>query len=199
MASKKEETGIKRSKDDFLKSEAQQWACELEFLGHDVLAHCEHCSQDLLHWSPPHEGHSSLCALATQLIWEVERWVLVQIGEKRLTWPKGFQDTSETTYADLRACYQEWIDQTHRLLDPLPDSFLNLYVGSRFGATLNKRTSEVPTVRMCLFSALKRCAILLGQIEVLQQLATENGSLLPDLTVEVEKEQTIEEVGLHAG
>jgi len=190
---------MKRSKGESMKSEGQQWACELESLGRAVLAHCEHCSQDQLHWSPPYLGCSSLCTLATQLSQEVEDWVLVQIGERRLTWPKGSKNPSASTYADLRACYQEWIHQTHLLLDPLPDTFLNLYVGPRFGTPANERASEVPTVRMCLFSAIERCAVLLGRIEVIHQLAPDNQSLPQDFKAEMEEEQTMEEVVSHTG
>jgi len=190
---------MKRSKDESMKSEAQQWACELESIGRDVLTHCEHCSQDQLHWSPPYLGLSSLWTLATQLAREVEHWVLVQVGERRLTWPNNSQDPSESTYADLKMCYQEWIHQAHLLLDPLPEAFLNLYVGPRFGASANKSTSEVPTVRMCLFSAIERCAVLLGQIEVIQRLAPDNKSLSQEFKAEREEGQTIEKVVLPTG
>jgi hypothetical protein len=189
---------MKRSKDEPMKSEAQQWACELESLGREVLAHCEGCSQDLLHWSPPYLGYSSVCTLATQLGQEIEHWVLVQIGERRLTWPKGSEDPSESTYADLRACYQEWIQQIHLLLDPLPDAFLDLYVGSRFGISASKRTSKVYTVRMCLFHAIQECAILLGRIEVICQLASDHMPLDQEAKTEIGEEQTRQKVVAHA-
>jgi hypothetical protein len=187
------------SKEESMKSEAQQWARELEFIGRDVLAHCEHCSRDQLHWSPPYLGLSSLWALATQLIWEVEHWVFIQIGEKRLACPNNFQDPSESTYDDLKVCYQEWIHQAHLLLDPLPDSFLNLSVGPRFGTCAKRRRPEVPTVRMCLFSAIERCAALLGKIEVIEQLAPNNKSLSQKFKTEMEEGQVSEKVVLHTG
>jgi hypothetical protein len=188
---------MKGKNDESMKSEAQQWACELEFIGRDVLAHCERCTQDQLHWSPPYLGLSSLWTLATQLIREVEHWVLIQIGEKRLTCPNNFQASSESTYDDLKVCYQEWIHQAHLLLDALPDSFLNLYVGPRLGICTNRRRSGVPTVRMCLFSAIQKSAALLGQIEVIEQLAPNNKSLSQEFKAEMEEEQPGEKVILH--
>jgi hypothetical protein len=187
---------MKGNKDEAMKSEAQQWACELEFIGRDVLAHCERCSQDQLHWSPPYLSLASLWTLATQLIREVEYWVFIQIGEKRLTCFNDFQDPSKSTSGDLKVCYQEWMHQAHLLLDPLPDSFLNLYVGPRLGRCANRRRSGVSTVRMCLFSAIERCAVLLGQIEVIEQLFPNNNSLSQEFKAEVEEGQASEKVVL---
>jgi hypothetical protein len=188
---------MKGNKDESVKSEAQQWACELEFIGHEVLAHCERCSQDQLHWSPPYLDLASLWTLATQLIREVEHWVFIQIGEKRLTCFNDFQDPSKSTYDDLKVCYQEWMHQAHLLLDSLPDSFLNLYVGPRLGTCANRRRSEVPTVRMCLFSAIEQCAALKGQIEVIAQLLPNDKPIPQKFKAEMEEEQVGEKIVLH--
>jgi len=171
---------MKEKKDGSTSSEAQQWARELESLGRDVLAQCEDCPE-FLHWSPPFSDVSSLCTLATQLIHEVEWWVLVQIGERRLIGDQDSRCLFQSTLADLRACYEEWIQEVHTLLDPLPDAFLDLYVGSRFGASTSKIKTEVPTVRTCLFRAMEHCAVILGHIEVIHQLIPDHAPLPQEL------------------
>lgn len=161
---------MKEKKDMSISTEAQQWAQELELLGRRALDQCERCSEGFLQWSPPHPDLSSLSTLATQLTQEIEGWVLVQIGERRLPEDQAYRYPLESTFADLSACYEEWIRAVHTLLDPLPDAFLDLYVGSRFGASTSRTKAEIPTVRTCLFKAMEHCAVLLGRIEVTQQL-----------------------------
>jgi hypothetical protein len=175
---------MKEKKDGSTSSEAQQWARELESLGRDVLAQCEDCPE-FLHWSPQFSDVSSLCTLATQLIHEVEWWVLVQIGERRLIEDQDSHYPFQSTLADLRACYEEWIREVHTLLDPLPDAFLDLYVGSRFGASTSKIKTEVPTVRTCLFRAMERCAVLLGRIEIIHQLMPDHAPPPQELQAQV--------------
>ncbi len=168
---------MKGKKNEALRSEAQQWAAELESLGHQVVALCEHSPKGLLHWSPPHPGLSSLCALAIQLMQEIEWWVLVQIGERRLTRHLNSQYPYQSTSADLTACCKEWMQEVHALLDPLPDAFLDLYVGSRFGDSTSRKQADVPKVRTCLFRAMERSAVLLGRMEVIHQLVSEDVAL----------------------
>jgi hypothetical protein len=162
---------MKARKDESMKSEAQQWACQLESLGRHVLALCEHCPEDLLHWSPPYLGLSSLYTLATQLTQEIECWVLVPVGERRLAQNQDSWYPSRSTLADLTTSYEEWIQEIHQILDTLPNAFFDLYIGSRFGTSTGKTEAKVPTVRMCLFKAFERCAVLLGHMEVTRQLA----------------------------
>lgn len=161
---------MKKKRDALISTEAQQWAQELELLGRHALDQCEHCSEGFLQWSPPYPDLSSLCTLATELAHEIEWWILVQIGERRLPEDQVSRYPFESTFADLRARYEEWIREVHTLLDPLPDAFLDLYVGSRFGASTSRTKAEIPTVRTCLFKAMEHCAVLLGRIEVTQQL-----------------------------
>jgi hypothetical protein len=162
---------MKAKKDESMQSEAQQWACQLESLGRHVLALCEHCSEDLLHWSSAYFDLSSLYSLATQLIQEIECWVLIPIGERRLVQDQNTGYLHQSTFANLTASYEGWIQEVHQILDNLPDSFLNLYVGSRFGTSTGRIETKAPTVRMCLFKAMERCAVLLGHMEVTRQLA----------------------------
>jgi hypothetical protein len=139
---------MKAKKDESMQSEAQQWACQLESLGRHVLALCEHCSEDLLHWSSAYFDLSSLYSLDQNA---------------------GY--LHQSTFADLTTSYEGWIQEVHQILDNLPDSFLNLYVGSRFGTSTGRIETKAPTVRMCLFKAIERCAVLLGHMEVTRQLA----------------------------
>lgn len=161
---------MKAKKDESMPSEAQQWACQLESLGRHALVLCEHCTSDLLHWSPPYLGLSSLYTLATQLIQEIECWVLVPIGERRLTQDQDSWYPPQCTFADLTTSYEEWIQEVHQILDTLPDAFFDLYIGSRFGTSTGRPEAKAPTVRMCLFKAMERCAMLLGHMEVTRQL-----------------------------
>jgi hypothetical protein len=167
----KERKSMKVKKDESMPSEAQQWACQLESLGRYALALCEHSTSDLLHWPPPYLGLSSLYTLATQLIQEIECWVLVPIGERRLAQGQDSWYPPQSTFADLTTSYEEWIQEVHQILDNLPDAFLGLYVGSRFGTSTGRTEAKAPTVRMCLFKAMERCAVLLGHMEVTCQLA----------------------------
>jgi hypothetical protein len=162
-----------------MSSQAAQFASTFDRLGRRMLAQLESLPEGLWDWAPPILHHDSLLTLATRLLEESEYWVLVTIGGQEMGGVHSLEASLDARATLLRR-YERWGTEMHRVLDPLPDAIMNLFVPAppsyreTFGA-------ESITVRACLLYALEQSGLLVGRIECIGQVLTEGERLLHEV------------------
>ncbi|GCE30994.1 hypothetical protein KDA_64780 [Dictyobacter alpinus] len=146
-------------------NEAAQFAKILEKIGRRILICCENLPDDLLQWSPPFSEGSSPMALAIELTKDIEQWVLIPIGGKKTVTLPPADPRPIHSFIALSACYGQCIKDMHTILDPLPDSFMNLFIEPK-AVPEKARGKHRPTVRTCLLTAVEHAAYYQGKIEL---------------------------------
>ncbi|HZR44647.1 MAG TPA: hypothetical protein VFB12_31335 [Ktedonobacteraceae bacterium] len=170
--------------------EASQFAQELEQIGRRVLDECRGLPDSILQFPLPLSEPCSLLTLAVQLAHTIDYWVLIQIGDKPHLTLKANEGNSISTFAELNHCYEQWIKNTHTILDGLPDAFMDLFIGTRPAEkSTRKRHQEkyALTARMCLIRALTQCAHYSGQIMLIRKFLDDGSHLFS----EVKQEQQV--------
>lgn len=149
-------------------NEAIQFAKALEKIGRQVLLLCEGLPDDLLLWTPPFSESGSLLEIATDLARDIENCVLIPIGGRQPSLCQSLESRPIRSFTALSTCYRFWIKNIHAILDPFPNSFLDLFVETH---ELNEKLhgKHRPTVHACLLLAMERSAFHWGKAAMLQQ------------------------------
>lgn len=161
-------------------SETKQIATMLERIGWNALLHCEGLPESVLHWPPPMPYASSLFSLAVQILEGIEWWLLRPLGLHPTLNGQELSISSLQTLADVRNYYIQCIREVFSVVNTLSDLDTQLYVKAPLSLTDKERASSIP-VRMCLLFALERCAVLLGQIQLLRQFFDDGERVLQEI------------------
>ena len=173
-----------------MNNEASQFSQELEQMGRRVLDECRGLPESVLQWPLPLTEPCSLLTLAEQIAHTVDYWILVQIGGRPLLPYKANKHYPIRTFAELNQCYEEWIENTHTILDGLPGAFMDLFIGARPSEKSSRKRHQEKyelTTRMCLIRALAQCSQYSGQITLIRKLFDDGSHLFS----EVEQKQQI--------
>ncbi|HCI79184.1 MAG TPA: hypothetical protein DHW02_05805 [Ktedonobacter sp.] len=172
-------------------SETKQIATMLERIGWNALLHCEGLPESVLHWPPPMPYASSLFSLTVQLLEGMEWWLLRPLGLHPTLDGQELSISSLQTFTDIKNYYIQCIREVYSVLDTLSDLDTQLYVKAPLSPTDRERASRIP-VRMCLLFALERCAVLLGQIQLLRQFFDDGERILQEINeTQPELDETI--------
>ena len=160
-------------------------AVQLEQIGQDILVCCEGVPEAALYWQPPQTGLSAMFSLTLQVIDIIDNCVLVPIGGRHLA---NFQENPPRTFAELKCCYKQWMQQVHHILDVLPPTILDMYSNQPFLKEEQADFSPV-TVCYCLLVSLKQSAAILGRIDTLSQLFCGGDRIISELTQKTREEE----------
>lgn len=168
-----------------MNQEASQFALELEQIGRRILASCDGLPDTVLQWPLPLASPCSLLSLAEQVTRTVDYWVLIQIGDRSLSFTPSHPPG---TFAELSERYEKWIRNVHVILDTLPDAFLDLFVGTRCCEQSHwdgyLSCDHTMTARLCLIHALAQCAEYTGQILLIRKLFEDGSRILAPMEQE---------------
>ena len=151
--------------------EAAQFALVIERIAHDILARITPLSDAQLNQPLPIPDANTLFAIATHAVGMGEFWVLTLIGGRTSNRNRSAEFQASGQKEALLARYQQWITDTHALLDDLPAEAMNVVVEPPLEFRSTGGLQEGPiTVRDCLLHVVEHTATHLGHIQLTADL-----------------------------
>ena len=105
--------------------EAAQIALVIERIAEEIMAKIATLSDEQLNQRLPVPDANTLFAIATHAVGMGEFWVLTLVGDRPSNRKRSAEFVAVGEGKALLARYQQWIADTHALLDTLPDSPLH--------------------------------------------------------------------------
>ena len=150
-----------------MSSEAAQIAIVIERLAREIMGKLEELSNEQLNQPLPVFDANTVFAIATHAVGMGEFWVLTLVGDR----PSNRNRTAEFQAVGeskaLIARYQQWLTDTHALLDTLPETAMTRVVEPPFEFRSTGGLQAGPlTVRDCLYHVMEHTATHLGHIQL---------------------------------
>ena len=134
---------------------------------YEIIEKLEQITDEQLNRPLPVPDANSLFAIATHTVGMGEFWVLSLIGGRTVARnrPAEFQAAGQGTA--LIARFQQWLQDIHAVLDPLPDANLHQQVQPPREYSITGGLDEGPlTVFDCLLHVVEHTATHLGHIQL---------------------------------
>lgn len=151
--------------------EAAQFAIVIDRIAHDILAKITPLSDEQLNQTLPIPDANTLFAIATHAVGMGEFWVLTLIGGRTSNRKRSAEFQASGQGKALVTRYQQWITDTHTLLDELPVEKMETIVEPplEFRSTGGLQEGAL-TVRDCLLHVVEHTATHLGHIQLTADL-----------------------------
>ena len=151
--------------------EAAQFAMVIERIARDILAKITPLSDAQLNQPLPIRNANTLFAIATHAVGMGEFWVMTLIGGRASNRNRSAEFQASGRGSALCARYQQWIADTHALLDDLPAEAMEVVVEPPVEFRSTGGLQEGPlTVRDCLLHVVEHTATHLGHIQLTADL-----------------------------
>jgi len=151
--------------------EAAQLAIVIERIARDMIAKLAVLSDQQLNQPLPVPDANTLFAIATHAVGMGEFWVLTLVGDRPSNRNRmaEFQATGEGKQLIMR--YEQWITETHALLNSLPDGAMQRVVEPPLAFRSTGGLQDGPlTVRDCLYHVVEHTATHLGHLQLTADL-----------------------------
>lgn len=154
-----------------MSNEAAQIALVIERIAREIMAKLATLSDEQLNRRLPVPDANTLFAIATHAVGMGEFWVLTLVGDRPSNRKRSAEFVAVGGGKALLARYQQWIADTHALLDTLPESAMVRVVEPPFEFRSTGGLQEGPlTVRDCLLHVVEHTATHLGHIQLTADL-----------------------------
>lgn len=151
--------------------EAAQIALVIERIAGEIMAKIATLSDEQLNQPLPIPDANTLFAIATHAVGMGEFWVLTLVGDRPSNRNRSAEFVAVGEGKALLARYQQWIADSHALLDTLSESAMVQVVEPPFEFRSTGGLQEGPlTVRDCLLHVVEHTATHLGQIQLTADL-----------------------------
>jgi uncharacterized damage-inducible protein DinB len=151
--------------------EAAQIALVIARIAEEIIAKIATLSDEQLNQRLPVPDANTLFAIATHAVGMGEFWVLTLVGDRPSNRNRSAEFVAAGEGKALLARYQQWIADTHALLDTLPESAMEQVVEPPFEFRSAGGLQEGPlTVRDCLLHVVEHTATHLGHIQLTADL-----------------------------
>jgi len=151
--------------------EAAQIALVIERIAGEIMAKIAVLSDEQLNQRLPVPDANTLFAIATHAVGMGEFWVLTLVGDHPSNRNRSAEFVAAGEGRTLIERYQQWIADTHALLDALPSATMERVVEPPFQFRSTGGLQDGPlTVRDCLLHVVKHTATHLGHIQLTADL-----------------------------
>jgi uncharacterized damage-inducible protein DinB len=151
--------------------EAAQIALVIARIAEEIIAKIATLSDEQLNQRLPVPDANTLFAIATHAVGMGEFWVLTLVGDRPSNRKRSAEFVAVGEGKALLARYQQWIVDTHALLDTLPVEAMVRVVEPPFEFRSTGGLQEGPlTVRDCLLHVVEHTATHLGHIQLTADL-----------------------------
>ena len=150
-----------------MSSEGAQLALVIERIGCDILAKIEELSDEQLNQPLPIPDANTIFAIATHAVGMGEFWVLTLVGDRPSDRNRAAEFCAVGGGKTLITRYQQWLADTHALLDTLPEATMTQVVEPPLEFRSTGGLQDGPlTVRDCLYHVIEHTATHLGHIQL---------------------------------
>ncbi len=154
-----------------MSNEAAQIALVIERIAREIMAKLATLSDEQLNRRLPVPDANTLFAIATHAVGMGEFWVLTLVGDRPSNRKRSAEFVAVGGGKALLARYQQWIADTHALLDTLPVEAMARVVEPPFEFRSTGGLQEGPlTVRDCLLHVVEHTATHLGHVQLTADL-----------------------------